>query len=796
MQNKNLKKSPHSPSSVKQNLLRMRIHVNGIVQGVGFRPFVYNTARRLSLSGFVTNSSRGVEIEIEGIPSSIKEFKKELLHHPPPLSDIINSSFEEIPAQNSTEFLIHRSLAGDGNETLISPDVSICPDCLRELFDPQDRRYLYPFINCTNCGPRFTIIKDIPYDRPFTSMSVFPLCADCKAEYEDPENRRFHAQPNACSDCGPQVWFEENQNPEPVSVRDAAFDTAVTFLKQGKILAIKGLGGFHLAVDALNEEAVKRLRRRKNREEKPLALMMADLESIRKIAHVSDQEKELLQSPQRPIVLLRKKTESPVAHSVAPGNQRLGIMLPYTPLHYILFDRLRQNQDKEKLTALVLTSANRSEEPIAIDNEEARQRLSDITDGFLMHNRDILVRGDDSVLFTLNEQTQFLRRSRGFVPRPYLLKESGATILAIGAELKNTICMLKGNRAFVSQHIGDLENVTANYFFNETVQTFKQILTCDPDNIVYDRHPGYFSSRWAKEQSGKKLIPVQHHHAHMASCMAENDLDEPVIGLILDGTGYGYDQTIWGGEILTGTYTSIERSAWLEPMPLPGGEAAIRQPWRTAAGYLYTTFDGKPPELQTLSAYPLQVIGEMIEKEVNTPYTSSCGRLFDAIAALCGIRGEVHYEAQAAIELMQLVSTLDVKPFEFEIGFPQIPLRPIIRSVTKAILNDQEQSLVAARFHVTLIELFALTLKTISKETGIQKIILSGGVFQNEVLLAGLQNRLAELQLISFTQQRYPMNDGGISLGQAIIAQKLIQAGMDKALYSTKKNMTMIQSER
>ncbi len=788
MQNKNSMKSTHSLPT-KQNSIRLRIHVNGIVQGVGFRPFVYNTARRFSLSGFVTNSNRGVEIEIEGLPTSIEKFKNELLHHPPPLCEITNSSFKEIVPQDSSDFLIRRSLAGDGNETLISPDVSVCPDCLRELFDPQDRRYLYPFINCTNCGPRFTIIKGVPYDRPFTAMSVFPLCADCKAEYENPENRRFHAQPNACPDCGPKVWFEENQNTALLSEQDAAFDTAVTFLLQGKIVAIKGLGGFHLAVDALNEEAVRRLRRRKNREEKPLALMMPDLESIQRIALISAQEKEWLQNPQRPIVLLKKKADSPIAQAVAPGNQRLGIMLPYTPLHYILFDRLRQNQDKDKLNALVLTSANRSEEPIAIANEEARQRLSDIADGFLMHNRDILVRSDDSVLFTVDKQTQFLRRSRGFVPRPYLLKNSGPTILAAGAELKNTICILKENRAFVSQHIGDLENVTANSFFKETVQTFKQILTCDPDVIVYDKHPGYFSSRWAKEQSAKNLIPVQHHHAHMASCMAENDLDEAVIGLILDGTGYGYDGTIWGGEILTGTYTAIERSAWLEPMPLPGGDAAIRQPWRTAAGYLYQAFKGKPPQMETLASYPLQVIGEMVEKEVNTPLTSSCGRLFDAVAALCGMRGEVHYEAQAAIELTQSVSSFDVKPFVFNTSLPQIPVSPLIREIVKAILSGQEQSLIAARFHKTLVELFAHTVKVISEETGIKKIVLSGGVFQNEVLLAGLQNRLAELQLISFTQQRFPMNDGGISLGQAVIGQKLLQAGLDKASYSVKKTI-------
>ncbi len=763
----------------KETIVRLRINVNGIVQGVGFRPFVYNAARRFALSGFVSNSSRGVEIEIEGRPSSVDRFKKELLHHPPPLSEITEISFTEITPLHSDGFKIKRSHSGAGNETLISPDMSICPACLRELFDPTDRRYLYPFINCTDCGPRFTIIKGVPYDRPLTSMSVFPLCRDCKAEYENPENRRFHAQPNACPDCGPQVWFEEAGNPAPLSKRDAAFDQSSAFLKRGKILAIKGLGGFHLAVDALNEEAVQRLRLRKNREEKPLALMLADLQSIRQIADVSEREKEWLQSPQRPIVLLKKRIRLPVAQSVAPGNQLLGIMLPYTPLHYILLDRLRKAFANQALIALVLTSANRSEEPIAIGNEEARKRLADIADGFLMHNREILVRGDDSVLFTLETQTQFLRRSRGFVPRPYLLKEKGAAILAVGAELKNTICLLKENRAFVSQHIGDLENITANRFFNETVQTFKKILTSDPGIIVYDMHPGYFSTRWARDQSSKKQIAVQHHHAHMASCMAENDLDEPVIGLILDGTGYGYDKTIWGGEILTGTYTSIERSAWLEPMPLPGGDAAIRQPWRTAAGYLHTAFNGNPPELKTLSTYPLQIISEMIEKKVNAPFTSSCGRLFDAVAALCGLRGEVHYEAQAAIELMQMVNTLDVEPFEFEIALPRIPVSPIIRAVTGAVLEGQELSVIAERFHRTLIELFAQTLKIISKESGLTKIVLSGGVFQNEILLNGLQKKLKELDLNCFTQRRFPMNDGGISLGQAVIGQKLLRAKME-----------------
>lgn len=768
-----------------QNITRLRIHVNGIVQGVGFRPFVYNNARRLGLSGFVSNSSRGVEIEIEGAPSAIRQFKNELVEHPPPLSNITEISFTEIQPRHSTDFVINPSLPGEGNETLISPDMSICPDCLRELFDPNDRRYLYPFINCTNCGPRFTIIKGIPYDRPFTSMSAFPLCPDCKAEYENPKNRRFHAQPNACPDCGPRVWFEKNQNPNPLSEHDAAFDSATAFLKNGKILAIKGLGGFHLAVDALNEEAVQRLRRRKNREEKPLALMLAKMTDIQRVAEVSPQEKEWLQSNQRPIVLLKKKAESPIAPSVAPGNRRLGVMLPYTPLHYILFDRLTQSMEDGRLTALVLTSANRSEEPIAIDNDEARQRLADIADGFLMHNRDILVRGDDSVLFTIEDQTQFMRRSRGFVPRPFLLKNTGPALLAVGAELKNTICLLKGNRAFVSQHIGDLENITANRFFQENVATFKKILTCDPEILIYDKHPGYFSSRWAKEQSGKRRIAVQHHHAHMASCMAENKLDEPVIALILDGTGYGYDGTIWGGEILTGTYTSIARSAWLEPMPLPGGEAAIRQPWRAAAGYLHTVFNGKPPQIKSLSAYPLQVIYEMIEKEVNTPFTSSCGRLFDAVAALCGIRGEVHYEGQAAIELMQKVSSVEAPLFEFETALPRIPLRSLIRSLSASILDGQKQSLLAARFHKTLIELFAQTLQTISKKSGITKIVLSGGVFQNEILLSGLRKRLKEINLQSFVQHTFPMNDGGISLGQAVIGQKLLQAGMEEVAYST-----------
>ncbi len=750
------------------------------MQGVGFRPFVFNLATRLGLGGFVTNTSQGVIIEIEGPPDALEQFVQTLQQEPPPLAEIIQLKKEEMPAIGSKTFQIRASVDSADNQTLISPDIATCDDCLNELRDPNDRRYRYPFINCTNCGPRFTIIRRIPYDRPNTSMAVFKMCARCQSEYDDPRDRRFHAQPNACPDCGPHIWLEPANDNTILAERDEALQQTVHLLLQGKIVAIKGLGGFHLAVDATNAQAVGRLRQRKNREEKPLALMVPDLATAQKLVEIDSAEAQLLTAPQRPIVLLKKKTESLVAEEVAPGNQRLGIMLPYTPLHHLLFDEWQKQSKGQKFPALVMTSANRSEEPIVIDNQEARQRLNDIADYLLLHNRDILIRADDSVVARFNGQTTFIRRSRGYVPRPVFLKSSvQASVLGTGGELKNTICLSKGNRAFLSQHIGDLENLLANRFFEETVEHFTDILQTQPQLIVCDLHPGYFSTQWAKTQNLAPVVQVQHHHAHMAACLAEWQWEEPAIGVILDGTGYGYDGTIWGGEILVGDFTQVERMACFKPLPLPGGAAAIKQPWRMAVSYLLHTFGDDLPPLEWLNNRPVELIKQQIAKKLNAPLTSSCGRFFDAAATISGGRQEIRYEAQAAIEFTQAVQTTDVPPLEFEAQLPYIPFEPVVRHLVQLVREGRSFAELAARFHVTLARLLeAVTLQVVQK-TGIKTVVLSGGVFQNEVLLALLKSFLEAQRLKVLTHRQVPPNDGGISLGQCAIGLRLLESGRD-----------------
>jgi hydrogenase maturation protein HypF len=532
-------------------------------------------------------------------------------------------------------------------------------------------------------------------------------------------------------------------------------------------------------VDATDEAAVQRLRQRKNREGKPLALMLPDLPTAKEIVHISDAEAQLLASPQRPIVLLLKKADIPIAPSVAPQNKRLGIMLPYTPLHYLIFDLLRE-QAPHKFPALVMTSANRSEEPIVIENDDARQRLRDIADLLLLHNRPILVRADDSVVARFANQTVFFRRSRGYVPRPVFLNDQAPGVLAVGGELKNTICLTKGNRAFLSQHIGDLENVRAFDFFEQTIAHFQDILQTRPEAIACDLHPGYFSTQWAERQTGVPIFKVQHHHAHLASVLAEWQTDEPAIGIILDGTGYGYDGTIWGGEILIGDLTQVRRFAYLEPMPLPGGDAAIKQPWRTALGYLYKTFGDELPDLPFLRGRPVRLIQEMIDKNLNSPLTSSCGRLFDAVSVISGGRTEIHYEAQAAIEFMQAVPPTSPKPLDYEIAVPEIPLKPIIRSVTQQALSGLGFAELAARFHRTLGLLLAEVAQQARQQSGLQKIVLSGGVFQNEVLFSFLLNELKRRGFQVLTHRQVPPNDGGLALGQAAIARALLQRGRER----------------
>jgi hydrogenase maturation protein HypF len=671
------------------------------------------------------------------------------------------------------------------------------------MFDAKDRRYRYPFINCTNCGPRFTIIRDIPYDRPSTSMAVFPMCPACQAEYEAPLNRRFHAQPNACWECGPRVelWDKSGKRME---CRDPIVE-AVSALHAGLVVAVKGLGGFHLAVDATKPEAVALLRQRKRRVEKPFAVMVPDLRAAEEICELDDAASAALQSIQRPIVLLPKKLRpdgdarlSIIPDEVAPFNRYLGIFLPYTPLHYLL---LAEGGFK----ALVMTSGNQSEEPIAIDNREAVDRLNGLADYFLVHNRDILLRCDDSVVRVAGGVTRQLRRSRGFVPVPVFLKNDQPSVLAVGGELKNTICLTKGKHAFLSQHVGDLENAESYSFFHEAIEHLGRILEIRPEIVAYDLHPDYFSSRWALQQSGEKLVGVQHHHAHIASCMAENHLEGRVIGFALDGTGYGTDGKIWGGEVLIAGYEGFERAAHFEYVPLPGGAAAIREPWRMAVSYLAHHFGReflKPqflkldiPFLRQLNRPKAELLVRMVEQGVNSPLTSSCGRLFDAVAALVGIRQQVNYEAQAAIELEMAMASSDVKlpktaSSEKDTAYPMKLLPELVpeddhwiistRPLFEALLDDLGRNLpvgaISRRFHNGLVEGFIQLATLLQKKTTLNRVCLSGGTLHNVYLSQRLEARLSEAGFEVFTQKEVPSGDGGLSLGQALVAAAKLHA--------------------
>lgn len=768
--------------TMAEDYVARRLEVSGIVQGVGFRPFVYQLAKKYHLKGDVANTSSGVTIYVEGALSNIESFSRDLAQKNPPLSCITKISVHPEAVKNTNGFTIAKSKNSTGKSALISPDVSVCDDCLRELFDPADRRYQYPFINCTNCGPRYTIIDDIPYDRPKTSMKHFKMCKRCQTEYDDPENRRFHAQPNACDVCGPHVTLYDNNRRE-IKTANLIKKTAA-LLKQGFILAIKGLGGYHLAADAENSDAVTLLRKRKHREEKPLALMSADIEHIRRFAQIQPEEQALLTSIQRPIVILKKKQPGtpdfkPLADAVAPGNRYFGAMLPYTPLHYLL---LSPDVTGQNFTALVMTSGNMSEEPIAIDNDDAFRRLSGIADYFLVHNRDIYLRSDDSIIRRSAGAVRFIRRSRGYIPTPVFLKKKVSPILACGAELKNTICLTKENRAFLSQHIGDLENLATYEFFQRTIGHMKRIMDINPEIIACDLHPDYLSTRYAMEQDKIEKVRVQHHHAHIVSCMAENKLNGDVIGLSFDGTGYGTDGAIWGGEILIADEEKFTRKAHISYVPMPGGAAAIKEPWRMAVSYLYDAFGHefknlRLPVLNIFDEKKIKIIEEMIEQKINSPDTSSLGRLFDAIAAICGIRNTVHFEGQAAVELEMAAGEKTDKIYDYEWTsgdvYRVLP-GPVIRGVVKDMENGVHISEISSKFHQTLVRLFSDLCETIRKETKLKRIVLSGGVFQNSLLLTGISEALEKKDFKVFTHRLVPANDGGISLGQAVIANAVV----------------------
>ncbi len=760
---------------------RRRIFVQGIVQGVGFRPFVYGQALRLGLGGFVLNDSNGVTIEVEGLAAMVEAFQHALRETPPPLARIDSIAAEMIAPRGETVFVIAHSEAGQERNTLISPDTATCDDCLRELFDPADRRHHYPFINCTNCGPRFTIVQDVPYDRGKTTMRVFPMCAACQAEYDDPLDRRFHAQPNACPVCGPQVRLCDAEG----RVREVANPIALAAeqLAVGAILAIKGLGGYHLACDALNTEAVARLRQRKHREAKPFALMAPDLDTTRWLCEVSDAEASLLGARRRPIVLLGRGEcgrDGLVAPGVAPGYNTLGMMLPYAPLHHVLLHHFARAAGLDRPAVLVMTSGNLSDEPIAYRDDDARGRLASIADGTLTHNREIHMRCDDPVVRVAAGGEQIFRRSRGYAPEPIRLSfECPVPLLACGGHLKNSFCLLKGQQAFVSHHIGDLENMETLTSFREGIEHFERLFDVRPEAVVYDLHPDYLATKYALDLDLPHMIGVQHHHAHVASVLAEHKLVGPVIGVAADGTGYGSDGAIWGCEIMAADLLDFERLYHLAYIPLPGGEQAVRQPWRVAAAYLQQAFGDDflrldIPFVRHLDRESWRVMAQMIARGINSPPASSLGRLFDAVGALVGLRGTVVYEGQAAIELEVIAEPSEgLYPCDMRAGDDgpgTLDVTPLIRAVVEDLGQGVPIGRIAGRFHHSVAALLAAACRQAREQTGLNEVALSGGVFQNRLLLEQLVARLEAEGFEVYLNRRVPPNDGGLSLGQTAIA--------------------------
>ncbi len=750
-----------------------KIKVQGVVQGVGFRPFVYRLASEYNLKGWVRNTSGNVEIEVEGGEATLDSFLNDLETKAPPMARIERVETTFHPPKGYTEFKIWESLSQKGRYQLVSPDIATCEECQRELFCPTDRRFRYPFTNCTNCGPRFTIIEDIPYDRPKTTMRQFEMCPECQQEYDNPLDRRFHAQPNACPKCGPSLELVDGDG-NPIKANDV-IKAASALLKSGRILALRGLGGFHLACDATNEAAINLLRTRKRRPSKPLAVMVATLGEIESHCSISPEERKLLQSPQCPIVLLRwKHSSSNISPAVAPNLKYLGVMLPYTPLHHILLT--------ETGVPLVMTSGNISEEPIAKDNDEAVTRLRGIADYFLLHNRDIYARYDDSV-YMVEDMPQAIRRARGYAPYPIFLPFKSKQILACGAELKNTFCLTKDEHAFLSQHIGDMENEETLDHFENTIELYKRLFRIEPEIVAYDMHPEYLSTKYALQvglEQGLRLTPVQHHHAHIVSCLVENGVQDPVIGVAFDGTGYGTDGTIWGGEFLLADWRRFQRAGRLEYVPLVGGAAAIRKPYRMALSYLHTllgedfALDGLA--IGKLDPVELEVIRQQLKQKINSPLTSSAGRLFDAVSALVGVRGEIDYEAQAAIELEMLAPDElgERKSYLFSIakdqGIRVVKLEELTSVIVQDVRNQVPIPIISLKFHNTMAEIIARMCKLIAEESGITQVALSGGVFQNRLLLKLATSALHKEGFTVLTHHLVSCNDGGISLGQAVIA--------------------------
>lgn len=752
---------------------RIHFHIQGVVQGVGFRPFVYRLAAELGLAGWVMNAPDGVTIEIEGQEGACEKFLTRLKEENPPYSRIDDLQANVMAFEDSRTFVIKESEGGNDKTTLVMPDIATCPECLADIFDPDNRRYLYPFTNCTHCGPRYSIIEAIPYDRANTSMKHFHMCPRCQSEYDDPLDRRFHAQPNACPQCGPQLELWDNSG-EVTCQKHEAMRQAVADINQGKVVAVKGLGGFHLMVDATNDEAVKRLRARKHREAKPLAIMFPSLAILEAFCETSAVSKGLLFSGEAPIVLLKNRRRSAadtaLSEDIAPGNPYLGAMLPYTPLHHILLRELNK--------PVIATSGNVTDEPICIDQDEALERLKGIADLFLVHNRGIVRQVDDSVVTIIHDQPMLLRRARGYAPLPVQVKVDVSRTLAVGGHLKNTVALGNKHNVFISQHIGDLENALAFEAFEKTTKSLASLYEIPLNKMAADLHPDYFSTKYAAN-SRKPLKRVQHHHAHVVSCMAEHDVDEKVLGVAWDGTGYGPDKTIWGGEFLIADQKGYQRAGFLKTFRLPGGDMAVKEPRRSAIGLLYELYGGEVEKFKDLPSFSsfapkdLAVILQMLAKNINAPVTSSAGRLFDAVASLAGLPQIISFEGQAAMALefaLPKVKGDDAYPVSLKKDEKAkafiIDWTRMIEEVIADARKKTTCGTIALKFHNALVEAIILA----AKEVGLKKVVLSGGCFQNRYLLECAITRLKEEGYVPFWHSQVPPNDGGIALGQLVSA--------------------------
>lgn len=757
---------------------RVQIHLQGVVQGVGFRPFVFRMAQRCALRGQIQNNNAGVQIDLEGEPQAIEQFIADITSNPPPLSSIqLLERLNDLAPLNYDDFRIVESSSSFEKPFSVSPDIATCSDCLRELFDLSDRRYRFPFINCTNCGPRFTIIEAVPYDRVRTTMRDFEMCEKCRAEYENPLDRRFHAEPIACPQCGPKLYVADAEGREVNPPGDPAEYTK-HLLAQGFIVAVKGIGGFHLACDASNPEAVTRLRRRKLREDKPFAMMAGSVEAIKRFCNVSATEEDLLASSQRPVVLLTRRDETLLPNAVAPQSGTFGFMLPYSPLHHLLLENVE--------SPLVMTSGNISDEPICHTDDDALKRLKRVADFFLLHNRRIHRRTDDSIARVRSGgRASVLRRSRGHAPLPLKLSfNSERTILACGAELKNTFCFTRESQAYLSHHIGDLQNLETFESFTQGIDDYQRFFNVYPEVVAYDLHPEYLSTKFALSLYNVSKVAVQHHHAHIASCMVDNKVEGEVIGVAMDGLGYGTDARLWGGEFFAADLARADRLAHLDYVPMPGGTKAISEPWRMAAIYLHRVFGDDFLELAIpfVSRLPRRAwsnLQSMVASDLNCPETSSMGRLFDAISSLVGVADVVNYEGQAAIALEAIADKDCLAGYEFNLDFERglIYESSVIRSVVADLLAGTPAPIISAKFHQAVVDLIVAVALRIKEQRRLNRVVLSGGVFQNFLLLERVRRQLESQSFEVFTHSRVPPNDGGISLGQAAVAHALIQSG-------------------